>query len=232
MRRFIHQVLLVFVLCTSNCWAQAYPQVRLEAKPADIAFVFIGGLGDESTGIVHQLYQRCPQLSQSLTESRGYYHWDGDEMNQPWPHLGGVMEDVLAFRLQNPQSRVVILGHSLGAVAALELAVRIPHTYLITLDPVDRQSSRQRPINVQWWGHAYISHSESARDILFQLAGRWGDCPTANISKNCDGRTLSSFGRRYIHDYAYDMFLSGNSEQKSLFELLRAQLRLLSQAGR
>lgn len=218
---------MFFLLLAGACWAQGEhrcQQVRLEAEAADIAFVFIGGFGDGSTGIVHQLYKLCPPLVAAKRELRAYYHWDGDDMAQPWPRIAGLMADVLAFRAQNPQACIVLVGHSLGAVAALELAARVPQLYLVTLDPVDRESRRQRPADVLWWGHAYVTHSASKRDFIFSTAGRWGSCPTADVDKQCDGRELHELGRCYIHDYAYDLFLTRGKGEQSLFEALQAVL--------
>lgn len=232
MKSLLRKLIAFVLLLTGYCWAAGAqhrcPQQPLPVEKADIAFVFIGGFGDGSTGIVHQLYQLCPPLQEGRSELRGYYHWDGDDMQLPWPRVAGVMADVLRFRELNPQSPIVVVGHSLGAVAALELAARVPHLYLVTLDPVDRESSRQRPKQVKWWGHAYVSHSASGRDFIFSAAGRWGSCSLADVNKNCDGRKPHELGRCYIHDYAYDLFLSRGEAEKSLFELLQGQLQIAS----
>lgn len=231
MNKLLQRLSALFILLASACWAQGEhrcPQVPLKAEVADIAFVFIGGFGDGSTGIVQQLYQICPPLVQGKRELRAYYHWDGDDMAQPWPRIAGVMADVLAFRAQNPQAAIVVVGHSLGAVAAFELANRVPHLYLATLDPVDRESKRQRPADVLWWGHSYVTNSASNRDFIFTTAGRWGSCPAADFNKECDGRQPHELGRCYIHDYAYDLFLTRGKgkDKKSLFQALQEQVAL------
>lgn len=236
MRRLLHKWLerslrlcLFLLACFSPSHAAApasYPSQPLRPEKAQVALIFIGGFADNITGIVAQLSQQCPPLDPQRVETRAYYHWDeGLEKGEAWPYMQAVSQDILTFRQHNPQATLVLIGHSYGAVAALELAALLPPSsaplYLISLDPVDLRSTRKRPPTLTWWGHTYVRNSPSSRDLIFQTAGRWGDAPQADLSQAADGSLPNEFGHRIIHDYAYDLLLSRGTNPHSLWQALQ-----------
>ena len=207
-----------------------YPQQPVPQKKADLLLVFIGGFGDEISGIMAHSSRLLPRLADA--EARAYYHWHGSCPTDPSRGLQSIIADVTAFRQQNPKADVVLVGHSMGAAMALNLAASLSvspeqgRVVLLTLDPTDRAVQPQRPASVSWWGNAYVTQSQSGRDFLFELGGRWNHCAEADINLRFDGRQKDEYGQAYIHDNAYSLLMSrGGSQPQSLHELLREFLQ-------
>lgn len=189
----------------------AYPQIPLTAQEGT-AFIFIGGIGDEFSGIMHQLCTLAPALTYRHPENRAYYHWHGGNPAEYAKAPELIARHIGAFRAASPRADVVLTGHSMGAATALKTAQLLEpsqgRVFLVTLDPVDRSTKPERPRSVTWWGNGYVRHSRSVRDIVPVLGGRWGKCAAADLNIVFDGNTRDEQGYFYIHDYAYSMFLS------------------------
>ncbi len=208
-----------------------YPQRPVQVAEAESLVVFFGGFGDEISGIMAHASHALPPLIGA--ESRAYYHWHGSFPADVTRGYTAIAADVQAFLTRNPQADVILIGHSMGAATALKVAEALPQMpsehsriMLLTLDPTERSVQPRRPASVSWWGNAYVVNSQSGRDFLFELGGRWGHCAGADINACFDGRKKDEYGQAYIHDNAFSLLMSrGGSLPQSLYEQLKAFLQ-------
>lgn len=193
-----------------------YEQVPLPDRKADIAYICLGGFGDEIGGIVWHL---AAQLRRETQAPVAYYHWHGGQIDNRNAGIEAASEHIRRFRARNPQADILIIGHSMGAASGLLLAKRLlsergkadaptGRICLLTLDPADRSVPAERPKGLDWWGNAYIVHSQSARDFIPELGGRWNHCSGADLNIRYDGRRRDEHGRAYIHDDADALLMS------------------------
>lgn len=205
------------------------PQVELAEEAAgSAAVIFIGGLGDEISGIVPHMMGLVPKLRQR--ETRAYYHWHLGVPANVEQGAAQLAERISAFRRRSTKADVILIGHSMGAASALRTARYLSpqdgRVFLITLDPSDRSCSPERPESVCWWGNAYVENSLSGHDYIAVLGGRWNDCSEADVNICFDGRLQDEAGYNYIHDNAYALMLSrGRGRYPSLYDSLRQALR-------
>ena len=207
-----------------------YPQRPLQTQSAELALVFIGGLGDEISGIVDYMARQLPPLVKN--EARAYYHWNGGVVADATAGYRAIADTVSAFQRHNPKADVVLIGHSMGAAAALKAAELLPcrteedgRVFLVTLDPSDRVVKPVRPACVQWWGNAYVVNSQSGHDFIAAWGGRWNHCCQADINIRFNGLKTDEYGHEFIHDNALSLFMSRRgSVSKSLYETLRTHL--------
>lgn len=208
-----------------------YPQRPLAPQKAELALVFIGGLGDEISGIIEYTARRLPTIA--TTEARAYYHWNAGCLADVEQRAHVVAQHVAAFRQQNPQADVVLIGHSMGAGTALLAAQFIPtpaqgqgRILLVTLDPADHSVSPTRPASVHWWGNCYVVHSQSGHDFIAELGGRWRHCPAANLNIRFNGLRTDEFGFEFIHDNALSLLLSHRgTPPQSIYDTLVEMLK-------
>lgn len=207
---------------------QPIPQHELAIQGQGTAVVFIGGFGDEISGIVPQLMEYLPSVA--ATECRAYYHWHAGYPQDCEKGAAALARRIQEYRAQNPGADVVLIGHSMGAGMALRVARKLSaqagRLFLITLDPSDRSVVPQRPAAVTWWGNAYVVHSRSGHDYIAVLGGRWNNCRRANLNLAFDGREVDEAGYPYIHDNALSLMLSrGRGKHASLYDALVLQLK-------
>ena len=207
-----------------------YPQAPIPLEKAVAGLVFIGGMADEWTGIMHHVANHTPWLPIDGEQLRAYHHWHmGDAENFDLA-ADKLAERLQAFRTINPTAPLVLVGHSLGASTALQAAARLDGkpggpVYLVTLDPVDRLTNPTRPKCVTWWGNSYIVNSQDPRDIIPQVGGRWNACKEADVNICMDGRTRDDYGYHYQHGGAMSMFFCKGDAAQSLYLQLCDQVR-------
>ncbi len=204
--------------------AKYIPQVPLAAQSAPAACIFIGGYADELGGYFNRVGTNLPVLPQWGEVPRAYYHWHYSKQAEYQKAPARIAKDIDAFRKMNPKAPIALMGHSLGAAAAVQVANLLSpdygKIYLVTVDPVDRVASRQRPKQVTWWGNAYVLHSQSNRDFAHQMGGRWGKVKGADVNLLFDGRLRDERGYPFIHDNAWSLITSRSTHPRSLFEEL------------
>lgn len=204
---------------------QPIPQFPLSKTGRGTALIFIGGMGDEISGIMPHMFRALPQIVG--VETRAYYHWHAGHPGEQSQGATELAEHIASFRRTNPRADVILIGHSMGATLALKAAHHLSSSdgriLLITLDPVDRSYTPVRPKSVTWWGNAYVVNSLSAHDYIARWGGRWNECPQADVNICFDGRRLNEHGYHYIHDDALALMLS-RVAGISLYEQLQTAL--------
>ncbi|MCQ2365989.1 MAG: hypothetical protein MJ056_02335 [Akkermansia sp.] len=199
-----------------------YPQAPISLVKAVAGMVFIGGMADEWTGIVHNVANHTPWLPIDGEQVKAYHYWHMGDAENFDKAAGKLAERLQAFRTINPAAPLVLVGHSLGASTALQAAAKLDGkpggpVYLVTLDPVDRLTKPVRPQCVTWWGNCYIVNSQDARDVIPQIGGRWNACKGADVNIRMDGRTRDDYGYLYQHGGAMSMFFCKGDAAQSLY---------------
>ena len=208
----------------SETHRQPLPQVPLTEQGRGSAIIFIGGFGDEISRIMPHVMLRMPALADG-PETRAYYHWHAGQPADIAQGATEICSHIAAYRRNNPDADVVLIGHSMGASMALRVAHLLnPEdgaVYVMTLDPADRGYTPYRAPAMTWWGNAYVTNSLSGHDYIAVMGGRWNSCKQADINLRFDGRKRDEAGLHYIHDNALSLLLSRGAKQGvSLYETL------------
>ncbi|MBQ7024780.1 MAG: alpha/beta fold hydrolase [Akkermansia sp.] len=214
---------------------QPIPQLELDLQGQGTALVFIGGLGDEISGIVPHMMATMPPVSSQ--ETRAYYHWHAGNPQQADRGAAALAARIRAYRHRNSAADIVLIGHSMGAATAMKTAAALPpgegRVFVVTLDPSDRSYAPVRPPSVSWWGNAYVVNSRSAHDYIAVWGGRWNACKQADTNLRFDGRLRDESGYFYIHDNALSLMCSrGRGRHASLYDEICRRLRTESAPSR
>lgn len=207
-------------------------QEPLRAEQADVALIFIGGFFEQ--GLVHMrtLYERMPPLDVPGKQFRAFYAWDGGRGNLLFHHTGRIRRDLQAFLNVNPEAMIVMIGHSYGGSAAMDVVrgLNVSHgpVAIVTIDPVSRRARshpRERAKGVDYWLNVYCTPYATVRDIVPHVGGAWRHCPQADENIVFDGRRRDCRKRRYQHSYPMPMMLEkDNSRGESPRDLLNEAL--------
>ncbi len=243
---------LALALCLAAC-QQAHPvapgidpeprsgffgrrsQEPLRAEQADVAVVFIGGFAEKVAARFRQLYERTPVFPGIGRQVRAHYCWDGGRGNVLFHSTARIRRDLEAFFALNPQADLVIVGHSYGGSASMDVVRHLkgPHGRILvaTVDAVSRRERSQprvRPPKVDYWVNSYCSDYEDYKDSVAWVGGAWRRCPQADVNIPFSGKTRDAEGRRYQHAYPLQLFMdkSPQTQRSACEELTAAAARM------
>ncbi len=210
-------------------------QEPLRAEQADVAVIFIGGFAEKVAARFRKLYESTPLLPVEGRQLRAHYCWDGGRGNVLFHSTSRIRRDLEAFFALNPYADLVIVGHSYGGSAAMDVVRHLkgPHGRVIvaTVDPVSRRGRShpgERPAGVDYWVNAYCSDYEDFKDSIAWLGGAWRHCAQADLNIPFSGKERDSEGRRYQHAHPLPLFAerSPSTHQCAREELAAAAKRL------
>ncbi len=210
-------------------------QEPLRAEQADVAVVFIGGFAEKVAARFRRLYESTPPLPAEGRQLRAHYCWDGGRGNVFFHSTARIRRELEAFFAVNPRADLVIIGHSYGGSAAMDVLRHLkgPHGRVLvaTIDPVSRRERsypRQRPEGVDFWVNSYCSDYEDIKDSLAWVGGAWKHCPQADMNLPFSGKEHDRRGKRYQHAYPLQLFedRSTATNSSAYEELAAAAIRL------
>ena len=133
-------------------------QQRLGTEPADVAVVFIGGFSEQVLTHLRRVYECMPPLPTRGKQVRAFYAWDGGRGCLLFHSTSLIQRDLRAFLQANPGADLVLVGHSYGASACMDVLrhLNYPHgrTVVVTLDAVscrERSHPRERAEGIDYW---------------------------------------------------------------------------------
>ncbi len=210
-------------------------QVPLRAEQADVAVVFIGGFAEKVAARFRRLYESTPPLPAEGRQLRAHYAWDGGKGNVLFHSTRRIRRDLEAFFALNPQADLVIVGHSYGGSAAMDVVRHLKGAHgrvlVATVDPVSRRERShpgERPEGVDFWVNAYCSDYEDFKDSVAWMGGAWRHCPQADMNLPFSGENRDRENRRYQHAHPLPLFedRSPATHSSAYEELAAAAIRL------
>lgn len=215
-------------------------QERLPAEKADVAVIFIGGFGEWVLTHIREIYEIMPVLPAEGRQLRAFYTWHGGRGPLNGYSTKLIREDLEAFLAVNPNASVVIIGHSYGGSAALDVVRRLEvkpgaHCIVATIDPVSRRAPshpRERAENIDYWINIYCEPYRHPKDSIAAIGGPWRECPEADVNICFSGKDRDKDGARYQHAGAMSLFFeTAPGQTYSGHELLeQACRRIIPQA--
>lgn len=121
--------------------------------------IFIGGLWDNSTGIVKKYQQGFAKIYPN--HSSEYFQWH--------------QKKELKERVKSLGTKSIIIGHSYGATTATQVLQDSEIELLITIDPVGRAWSRKEPKAKRWININATPLKNNFSDYVALIGGKWGD---------------------------------------------------------
>ena len=207
-------------------------QVHLPQEQADVAVIFIGGFGDQTTANYRSVYEWMPPLPIPGKQVRAYYAWDGAEGSLFDHNTEEIRQDLSAFLRINPAAHLIFIGHSYGGSATMDVLRHLgatPHgrVLVVTLDAVscrERSYPRERAAGVDYWVNSYCAPYRTAGDIVPKIGGPWRHCEQADANLCFSGEQRGSDGRRYQHKYPHPLFVdvAPGGQESAYAQLLRA----------
>lgn len=197
-------------------------QMRLPTEPAGSAVIFVGGFGDQVMARLRAVYEGMPPLPGNGRQLRACYAWDGGRGCLLAHSTKLLQNDLRAFLRVNPWADVVLIGHSYGGSAAMDvlrhLGKDVPHgrVIVLTLDPVSaraRSHPRERAEGVDCWINVYCEPYRHVRDITAAIGGPWRECPQADVNLRFSGDGRDAKGRRYQHGHPDSLFMESPEGQ-------------------
>ena len=205
------------------------------AQSADYAVVFIGGFVDWLIGISWRMCRDFAGFDIPMKGIKGFYHWDGGSWGMLSDGCLGIADDLNALITVNSALHLILIGHSYGASAAMEVARHLDSSHrgelmVLTIDAVSRRQSSTRAAGVDFWGNAFLSRGGGLLDAVPRIGGRWGGCPDADVNLSYDGYSRDRMGRLYSHRDPVPMLWDTPDREgyeKSLIGMVRDRLNRL-----
>lgn len=205
-------------------------QVLLPAEEADMAVVFIGGFTESTLTHFRSSYETMPPLPCKGRQLRAFYDWESGTGNLLCHSTWRMQRDLRAFMQRNPQADIVLLGHSYGASAVMDVLRHLADVtehgriIVVTLDPVSRfaaSAPRERAPQVDMWLNAYCDPYRALADAVPLMGGAWRNCPSADVNLNYPGTARDAAGHRFQHRYPRPLLMEpAPQRQESPYDLL------------
>ncbi len=205
----------------------------LQAQTSPLAIVCIGGFADEYMGRMRQVFDILPLL-ESREHQGAYYYWHGGSGHLLAHNTAPIAHDISAWCEHNPQSTLVLIGHSYGGSATMDIARQLPTSFkgklaVITLDPVSRREAsypRSRAPRVDYWINSYVTQRRNPLEIVPALGGIWDYCAEADVNLSFSGRDKDFMGRRHAHNLALSLLIERSAQtQQAAWDYLQKLLR-------
>ncbi len=188
-------------------------QQRLNAEQADVAVVFIGGFSEQVLTHLRRVYECMPPLPARGRQVRAFYAWDGGRGCLLFHSTSLIQRDLRAFLKSNPGADLVLIGHSYGGSACMDVLRHLNHphgrTVVVTLDAVscrERSYPRERAEGVDYWVNVYCEPYRHFKDLAAAVGGPWRNCPQADVNIVFSGRERDRAARRYQHAQPLPLF--------------------------
>ncbi|MEM9149920.1 MAG: alpha/beta hydrolase [Cyanobacteria bacterium P01_F01_bin.3] len=195
---------------TDNNTVSTYPDIKQGQKSAINAckkplLVIYGGGGDSSWS------HNVESWAESLIKKTPYSQIEGLTVKYfpftdnfiPIGNNDEAVDFINQHIADNPNSPVVLVGHSYGGDTAYEAIKLINQKVdlLITLDPVSnfRPSQRSKPPNVSTWINVWTSHSNTGSDVIAEIGGDWDNQDSANDNIEISGIPHGASWTMYTH---------------------------------
>ena len=129
--------------------------------------IFIGGLWDNSTGIVKNYQKGFIKIYPSYSSE--YFQW--------------YQKKELKKRLKQLDKKTIVIGHSYGGTTATQVLKDIEIELLITVDPVGRAWSRGGPKVKKWININAKPLKNNFSDYVALLGGKWGESMKSRVDE-------------------------------------------------
>ncbi len=193
-------------------------QMRLPQEKADVAFIFIGGFAEQVLTHFRSVYESTPVLPVPGKQVRACYAWDGARGCLLFHSTSLIREDIEQFLKLNPGADLVLVGHSYGGAAVMDvlrhLKTKPGRVVAVTLDAVscrERSFPRERAAGVDYWANVYCSPYRHPKDLAAMVGGQWAECPQADVNLCFSGKERDSKDRRYQHARPDSLFTDYNA---------------------
>lgn len=203
--------------------------------PPSYLVVFIGGFGDMWSGILDRVHHDFEGWLHDRPFAKSYYHWDGGALGFLYDNCHRIARDIFEFQKEFPDIPVVIIGHSYGGSAGMEVARKIYELngrpcslILLTIDAVSRRQPRKRAEGLLFWGNSYLSEGGGLFEFIPRAGGRWGYLDEADINISYSGFSQDSKGKCFDHRIpAPFIFEACSGHEKCLGDYVREHLNEL-----
>ncbi len=188
-------------------------QARLTTEKADVAVVFIGGFSEQVLTHFRRVYEVMPPLPTTGKQLRAFYAWDGGRGCLLFHSTNLIQQDIRAFLAANPGADLVLVGHSYGGSACMDVLRHLNHphgrTVVVTLDAVscrERSHPRERAEGVDYWVNVYCAPYRHFKDLAASVGGPWRHCEQADVNIAFSGKERDRAERRYQHAQPLPLF--------------------------
>lgn len=188
-------------------------QERIQPEKADVAVVFVGGFSEQVLTHLRRVYEYMPPLPVQGKQVRAFYAWDGGRGCLLFHSTKLIQEDLREFFKVNPQADLVMIGHSYGGSATMDVLrhLQAPHgrTLVVTIDAVscrERSFPRERAQGVDYWVNVYCSPYRHFKDLAASVGGPWRHCEQADVNIVFSGEERDRAERRYQHAQPLPLF--------------------------